>query len=255
EHESIEESLRRALERNEFALHYQPKVDLKTGAIIGAEALSRWIHPTRGTILPGQFIPIAEKSGLILPIGAWVLGEACTQARVWAEADMPTRTVAVNISEIQLQNDHFLDGLFETLNATGLDPEALELEVAESVLRRCSERATPLLNFLRDRGVKVSVDNFGTGNSSLSSMQNLPVNAIKIDRSFVRQITTVPGGTAAVEAFIGMARSLHLRVIAQGVETAEDIEFLWEHDCDEAQGNFFSLPVPPDQLTKLLRPN
>jgi diguanylate cyclase (GGDEF)-like protein/PAS domain S-box-containing protein len=255
EHETTEESLRLALERNEFTLHYQPKVDLKTGAIIGAEALTRWNHPTRGTILPGQFIPIAEKSGLILPIGAWVLGEACTQARAWADAGMPTGTVAVNISEIQLQNDHFLDELFETLNATGLDPESLELEVAESVLRKCSERTTSLFRVLRDMGVQVSVDNFGTGNSSLSSMRNLPVNAIKIDRSFVRQITTVPGGTVAVEAFIGMARSLHLRVVAEGVETAEDLEFLWAHDCDEAQGNFFSRPVPPDELAKLLRPN
>jgi diguanylate cyclase (GGDEF)-like protein/PAS domain S-box-containing protein len=255
EHESTEESLRLALERNEFALHYQPKVDLKTGAIIGAEALSRWIHPTRGTILPGQFIPIAEESGLILPIGAWVLGEACTQARAWADAGMPAKTIAVNVSGAQFQSGDFVDGLFAVLSKTGLDPGLLELDLTEGVLMHHPERTAFVLKTLRDNGVQVSVDKFGTGNSSLSSMQKLPVNAIKIDRSFVRQITTVPGGTAAVEAFIEMARSLHLRVIAQGVETAEDLEFLWAHECDEAQGNFFSRPVPPSQLTKLFQPN
>jgi diguanylate cyclase (GGDEF)-like protein/PAS domain S-box-containing protein len=255
EGESIEESLRRALERNELTLHYQPKVDLKTGAIIGAEALSRWVHPTCGTIPPGQFIPIAEESGLILPIGAWVFGEACTQARAWADAGMLAKTIAVNVSGVQFQSGNFLDGLFAALSDFGLDPGFLELDVTESVLMNHPERTAFVLKALRDKGVQVSVDNFGTGNSSLSSMQKLPLNALKIDRSFVRQITTVPGGTTAVGEFIDMGRSLNLRVIAEGVETAEDLEFLWEHDCDEAQGNFFSRPVPPDQLTKLFQPN
>jgi len=255
EGESIEESLRRALERNELTLHYQPKVDLRTGIITGAEALSRWVHPTRGTILPGQFIPIAEESGLILPIGAWVFGEACTQARAWADAGMLAKTIAVNVSGVQFQSGNFLDGLFAALSDFGLDPGFLELDVTESVLMNHPERTAFVLKALRDKGVQVSVDNFGTGNSSLSSMQKLPLNALKIDRSFVRQITTVPGGTAAVGEFIDMGRSLNLRVIAEGVETAEDLEFLWEHDCDEAQGNFFSRPVPPDQLTKLFQPN
>jgi EAL domain-containing protein (putative c-di-GMP-specific phosphodiesterase class I) len=255
EHEPTEESLRLALERNELTLHYQPKVNLKTGAITGAEALSRWNHPTRGTIPPGKFIPIAEESGLILPIGAWVFDEACSQARAWADAGLPAKTVAVNVSEMQFQSEEFLDGLFATLDRTGLDPSFLELDVNESVLMHHPERTAFVLKTLRDKGVLVSVDNFGTGNSNLSSMQKLTVNAIKIDRSFVRQITTVPGGTAAVEAFIDMARSLHLRVIAQGVETTEDLEFLWANECDEALGNFFSRPVPPDQLAKLLRPN
>jgi diguanylate cyclase (GGDEF)-like protein/PAS domain S-box-containing protein len=249
------DDLRLAMERSELTLHYQPKVSLKTGAFIGAEALSRWNHPTRGTIPPGQFIPIAEESGLILPIGAWVFDQACKQARAWAAAGLPTKTMAVNISGVQFQSEDFLDGLFAALNRTKLDPGILELDVPESVLMHHPERAALILKSLRDTGVHVSVDNFGTGNSSLTNMRELPVDAIKIDRSFVRQITTVPGGTAAVEAFIDMARSLDLRVIAQGVETAEDLEFLWEHDCDEAQGNFFSRPVPPDQLTKLLRPN
>lgn len=249
------EDLRLALERNELTLCYQPKVDLKTGTFIGAEALSRWNHPTHGAISPGQFIPIAEESGLILPIGDWVFDEACKQARAWAESGMPAKTVAVNISGVQFQSEDLLDRLSAALNRTRLDPGILELDVPESVLMHHPERAAFILKSLRDTGVHVSVDNFGTGNSSLSNMQHLPVDAIKIDRSFVHQITTVPGGKAAVEAFIGMAQSLDLRVIAQGVETAEDLEFLWEQDCDEAQGNFFSRPVPPDQLTKLLRPN
>jgi EAL domain-containing protein (putative c-di-GMP-specific phosphodiesterase class I) len=168
---------------------------------------------------------------------------------------LPAKTMAVNVSEIQFQSEEFLDGLFATLDRTGLDPSFLELDVNESVLMHHPERTAFVLKTLRNKGVLVSVDNFGTGNSNLSSMQKLPVNAIKIDRSFVRQITTVPGGTAAVEAFIDMARSLHLRVIAQGVETTEDLEFLWANECDEALGNFFSRPVPPDQLAKLLRPN
>jgi len=249
------EDLRLAMERSELTLHYQPKVNLKTGAFIGAEALSRWNHPTHGAISPRQFIPIAEESGLILPIGAWVFDEACKQARAWSAAGMPAKTMTVNISGVQFQNGDFLDGLFAALSRSGLDPGILELDVPESVLMHHPERAALILKSLRDTGVNVSVDNFGTGNSSLINMRELPVNAIKIDRSFVRQINTVPGGTAAVEAFIGMARSLDLRVIAQGVETAEDLEFLWENDCDEAQGNFFGRPVPPDQLTKLLRPN
>ena len=249
------EDLRLALERNELTLHYQPKVNLRTGTVNGAEALSRWNHPTRGTVPPQQFIPVAEESGLILPIGAWVLDEACMQARAWAEAGLPAKTIAVNVSGVQFQSEDFLDGLFAALSRTGMDPGRLELDLTESVLMRHPERTASILKSLRAVGVHVSVDNFGTGNSSLSSMRKLLLSSVKIDRSFVRQITTLPGGTAAVEAFIGMARSLHLRVIAQGVETAEDLEFLWEHDCDEAQGNFFSRPVPPDQLTRLFQPN
>ncbi|MGD0471319.1 MAG: EAL domain-containing protein [Terriglobales bacterium] len=255
EHQFTMEDLRRALEQNELTLHYQPKFDLRTGTITGAEALSRWIHPTRGTVPPGQFIPIAEESGLMLPIGDWVFAEACTQARAWAHAGRPAKTIDVNVSGAQFQSGDFLDGLFAVLSKTGLDPALLELDVTERVLMNHPERTAFVLKALRNRGVQVSVDNFGTGNSSLSSMQKLPLNALKIDRSFVRQITTVPGGTAAVEAFIDMARSLHLRVIAQGVETAADLEFLWEHDCDEAQGNFFSRPVPPDRLAKLFQSN
>jgi EAL domain-containing protein (putative c-di-GMP-specific phosphodiesterase class I) len=192
---------------------------------------------------------------LILPIGAWVFEAACSQARTWADAGVPARAVAVNVSGVQFQSEGFLDGLSAALDKTGLDPSLLELDVNERVLMRDLERTAFVLKALQDKGVHVSVDQFGTGNSSLSSMRKLSLNALKIDRSFVRQITTAPGGTAAVEAFIDMGRGLHLRVNAQGVETAEDLEFLWTHECDEAQGNFFSRPVPPDQLVKLFQPN
>jgi EAL domain-containing protein (putative c-di-GMP-specific phosphodiesterase class I) len=249
------EDLRLALERNELTLHYQPKVNLKTGTVIGTEALSRWNHPTCGAIPPAQFIPVAEESGLILPIGAWVFEEACSQAQAWAAAGLPAKTMAVNVSGVQFESEDFLDGLFAALGKTGMDPKLLELDLTEGVLMRHPERTASILKSLRAEGVNVSVDNFGTGNSSLSSMRKLPLNAVKIDRSFVRQITTLPGGTAAVEAFIGMARSLDLRVIAQGVETTEDLEFLWDHDCDEAQGDFFSRAVPPDQLKRLFHVN
>jgi diguanylate cyclase (GGDEF)-like protein len=249
------EDLRLALERNELTLHYQPKVNLKTGTIIGTEALSRWNHPTCGAISPGEFIPVAEESGLILPIGAWVFQEACSQAQAWAASGKPAKTMAVNVSGVQFESEDFLDGLFASLSKTGMDPGLLELDLTESVLMHHPERSVSILKSLRDKGVHVSVDNFGKGNSSLSSIRKLPLNAVKIDRSFVRQITTLPGGAAAVEAFIGLARSLDLRVIAQGVETTEDLEFLWDHDCDEAQGNFFSRPVPPDQLNRLFHTN
>jgi EAL domain-containing protein (putative c-di-GMP-specific phosphodiesterase class I) len=162
--------------------------------------------------------------------------------------------MAVNVAGTQFQSEDFLDDLFAILGATGLDPGSLELDVTESVLWTNPERTAFVLKALKDRGVQVSVDNFGTGNSNLSSLQKLPLDALKIDRSFVRQITTVPDGTTIVRSIIGMGRSLKLRVIAQGVETAEDLEFLWEHDCDEAQGNFFSRPVPPEQLASLMQP-
>jgi diguanylate cyclase (GGDEF)-like protein len=252
ERQSIEEDLRRALERKEFSLHYQPKINLKTGAITGAEALLRWMHPTRGSIPPLQFIPIAEDSGLILSIGSWVMREACRQARVWRDAGLPLDTMAVNVSAVQFRNENFLDDLFATLTETGLDPKFLELELTESVLMKHTELAASILKILRGKGVQVSVDDFGTGYSSLSYLQKFPLDALKIDQSFVRWITTNPNEATLVSAIIHMGQSLHLRVIAEGVETAEDLAFLKAHNCDEAQGYYFSRPVPADQFAKLL---
>ena len=181
ERQLIEEGLRRALERHEFALHYQPKIDLKTGAITGAEALLRWTHPTRGAISPVQFIPVAEDCGLILPIGAWVFREACEQARAWLDAGLPAMTVAVNVSAMQFRNENFLENLFAILRTTGLDPRSLEIELTESVLMKQPEAAASILRALRQKGVQVAIDDFGTGYSSLGYLRKFPLDALKID--------------------------------------------------------------------------
>jgi diguanylate cyclase (GGDEF)-like protein/PAS domain S-box-containing protein len=253
ERQSIEESLRRALERQEFVMHYQPKIDLRTGEISGAEALLRWTHPTRGPVPPSKFIPVAEDCGLILPIGTWVLGQACQQAKTWVDAGLPLRTMAVNISATQLRSENFLEGVFAILRETRLDPRLLELELTESVLMKHAESTASILTVLRDRGVQVAVDDFGTGYSSLSYLRKFPIDALKIDQSFVRQITTVPDETIIVGAVIGLGRSLKLRVVAEGVETKEQLSFLQAHQCDEAQGYYFSRPVPSHQFAKLLK--
>jgi diguanylate cyclase (GGDEF)-like protein/PAS domain S-box-containing protein len=253
ERQSIEESLRHALERQEFTLHYQPKIDLRTGAINGAEALIRWTHPARGLVSPAQFIPIAEECGLILPIGKWVLHQACMQARQWVHAGLPMITMAVNISAMEFRDDNFLDGVFAVLQETGLDPRSLELELTERVLITRPESTASVLQTLRTRGVQIAVDDFGTGYSSLSYLTKFPIDALKIDQSFVRQITDTPAETSIVTAVISMGRSLKLRVVAEGVETQEELAFLHAHHCDEAQGYFFSRPIAPQQFAKLLK--
>jgi diguanylate cyclase (GGDEF)-like protein len=251
--QSIEEGLRRALERREFSLHYQPIVDLKTGLITGAEALVRWMHPTLGSVPPAQFIPIAEYCGLILPIGAWVLHEACVQARLWADAGLPVGTLAVNLSVVQLTDKDFLDGLFAILAETSLDPSSLVLELTETVLMKHAESAASTLRALREKGVQVAIDDFGTGYSSLSYLRKLPLDILKIDKSFIGQLSASSEDTAIVIAVINMARSLRLRVIAEGVERLEELTFLRAHQCDEAQGYYFSKPVIPRQFAELLR--
>jgi diguanylate cyclase (GGDEF)-like protein/PAS domain S-box-containing protein len=252
ERQSIEGSLRRALERQEFTVHYQPKINLGTGEISGAEALIRWTHPTRGLVSPAQFIPVAEDCGLILPIGNWVLREACRQARAWVEAGLPLGTIGVNISAMEFRDENFLEGVFSILKDTGLHPSSLELELTESVLMKHAESSASVLRALRAKGVQVAVDDFGTGYSSLSYLQKFSIDALKIDQSFVRRITTAPDETTIVTAVISMARSLKLRVVAEGVETLKELEFLQAHQCDEAQGYYFSRPVAPEQFAKLL---
>jgi diguanylate cyclase (GGDEF)-like protein len=252
ERQSIEESLRRALERHEFTLHYQPKINLRTGEITGAEALIRWTHPIRGPVSPAQFIPVAEECGLILPIGNWVLREACKQARAWLEAGLPLATMAVNISAMEFRDANFLEGIFTICKDTGLDPRSLELELTESVLMKRAEAAASVLQTLRTSGVRVAVDDFGTGYSSLSYLRKFPIDALKIDQSFVRQITTTPDETTIVAAIISMARSLGLRVVAEGVETQEELAFLRANQCDEAQGYYFSRPVVAQEFARLL---
>jgi diguanylate cyclase (GGDEF)-like protein/PAS domain S-box-containing protein len=253
ERQSIEEGLRQALERQEFTLLYQPKIDLNTGMVTGGEALIRWIHPTRGTIPPGNFIAIAEECGLILAIGAWVMREACSQAQAWIAAGLPPTRVAVNVSALEFRNDEFLENLFSILDETGLDPKYLELELTESVLMKRADVAASILRRVRARGVQVALDDFGTGYSSLSYLRKFPVDALKIDQSFIRQISTAGEDTAIVTAVIAMARSLNLRVIAEGVESPDELAFLRSHHCDEAQGYYFSQPVLAHQFGRLLK--
>jgi diguanylate cyclase (GGDEF)-like protein/PAS domain S-box-containing protein len=253
ERQSIEENLRRALERREFTLHYQPKIRLRTGEITGAEALLRWTHPVRGSVSPAQFIPVAEDCGLILPIGQWVLREACKQARAWLNAGLSLGTIAVNISSMEFRDDNFLESVFAILSETGLDPRSLELELTESVLMKRAESAASVLKTLRARGVQIAVDDFGTGYSSLSYLRKFPIDALKIDQSFVRQITSAPDDSTIVTAVISMGRSMKLRVVAEGVETREELAFLQTHQCDEAQGFYFSRPVLPHQFAMLLK--
>jgi len=252
ERQFIEENLRSALDRQEFAVHYQPKIDLKTGRCSGVEALARWTHPIRGAIPPGQFIPVAEDCGLILPIGHWVLRESCKQAKAWMDAGVALPTVAVNISAMEFRAPHFLEGVFAVLKETGLNPSALELELTESVLMKHADSTGAILKALKAEGIHLAVDDFGTGYSSLSYLGRFPIDTLKIDQSFVRQISSTSDQTSLVTAVISMGRSLDLLVVAEGVETQEELSFLLDQRCDEAQGNYFSRPVPPEQIAGLL---
>ena len=253
ERQFIEESLRRALERQEFTLHYQPKLNLKTGAITGAEALLRWTHPDRGPIAPAQFIPVAEDCGLILPIGRWVLRHAAEQAQAWVDAGLRPVTMAVNVSAMEFRDEDFLVCLFQILGETRFNPRALELELTESVLMKRAASTALVLQTLRKSGVQVAIDDFGTGYSSLSYLRKFPIDKLKIDQSFVRQIAGGDEDAAIVIAILRMAQSLKLKVVAEGVETLEELEFLHAHQCEEAQGYYFSTPVPAAQFARLLQ--
>ena len=252
ERQSIEENLRRALERREFELHYQPIINLATGAIVRAEALIRWTHSTRGPLSPAQFIPVAEDCGLIVPIGSWVIRRACEQARAWVDDGLPPITMAVNVSAMEFGDERFVDSLFATLRETRLDPRSLELELTENVLMKRGESTASILRTLRSRGVRVSVDDFGTGYSSLSHLRKFPIDALKIDQSFVHQIGTGGEDAIVVTAAINMAQSLKLRSVAEGVETQAELNFLRTHKCDEAQGFYFNRPVPAAEFVGLL---
>ena len=252
ERRNIEQGLRRALERNEFVLHYQPKLDIATGNIHGAEALVRWQHPAHGNIPPNAFISVAEESGLIVPLGKWVLREACRQVKAWSDAGAPLQSIAVNVSAIEFQHEDFMRDVFNILEQTGLAPERLELELTESVLMKRSGSAAAILKTLRAEGVRLAIDDFGTGYSSLSYLTRFPVDTLKIDQSFIRQITETPSETAIVKAVLSMAQSLDLRVVAEGVETRGELAFLQAHQCDEAQGYYFSRPLPAVEFDEFI---
>ena len=253
EHQSLETSLRRALERHEFELHFQPKIDLKSGEITGVEALIRWRHPERGLIPPGEFIPIAESCGLIVQIGRWVLLEACMQARAWRDLGLRAVPVAVNVSAVEFLAKDFLSGVRAVLIATGIEPRNLELELTESVFIIDAESTIDTLHALKAIGVQLAVDDFGTGYSSFSYLRRFPLDALKIDRSFVHDITSNPDDAKIVSAMIGIGRSLRQRVIAEGVETREQLDFLKSQDCGEGQGYYFSPPVVAEEFTELLK--
>ena len=248
----IEGSMRRALRQTEFLLHYQPQIDLASGVITGCEALVRWLDPDIGLIPPGQFIPVAEESGLIVPIGRWVLREACRQVRVWQEAGLRIVPVAVNISAVEFRHKDFLAGLVLILEETGLPPDCLELELTESILMHDVEASMTTLDALKAMGVKLAIDDFGTGYSSLSYLKRFPIDTLKIDQSFVRDIATDVDDATIVSAVIGMGRNLNHRVIAEGVETHEQFVFLSTRQCPEAQGFLFGRPVPADDFVRLL---
>ena len=250
--QSIEAGLRCALARQEFVLHYQPKINFHSGAIVGVEALIRWQHPELGMLAPAQFISIAEDCGLILPIGRWVLLEACRQIKTWQTAGLAQITVAVNTSALELHAKDFLENVRATLDDTGLAPRYLELELTESVLMRDAESTGRLLHALTDLGVKLAVDDFGTGYSSLSYLRRFPIDTLKIDQSFVNHITSNPDDAAIVSAVISMGKSLKQCVIAEGVETAEQYDFLLAQNCDEGQGFYFSKAVNAEAFAELL---
>ncbi|CAH1387143.1 putative bifunctional diguanylate cyclase/phosphodiesterase [Candidatus Nitrotoga sp. M5] len=251
--QSIEASLRRALERQEFVLHYQPKINLTSGAIVGAEALIRWQHSEYGLLSPAQFVSIAEDCGLILPIGRWVLHEACLQARLWQQAGLPSIIVAVNISALEFRAREFLDNIRQSLEETGLEPRCLELELTESLLMQDVGSTVSIMHALANLGVRLAIDDFGTGYSSLSYLRQFPITTLKIDQSFVSQMCNNPDDAAIVSAVISMGKSLKLCVIAEGVESSEQASFLLAQRCDEGQGYYFGRPMVAESFATLLQ--
>jgi EAL domain-containing protein (putative c-di-GMP-specific phosphodiesterase class I) len=248
----IENGLRHAVERKELLLHYQPKVDLASGRIVGAEALVRWRHPEQGMIPPGDFVPVAEETNLIVQISAWVLDEALRQARAWRDAGLPPVKVAVNLSARDF-SPSLPQRVVAALAAHGIGPEWLELEITESMLMHSTERVVAMMDELAAAGVALSLDDFGTGYSSLSYLKRFPIDTLKIDRSFVINMPGDSNDCAIAGAIVGMAKQLGHKVIAEGVETAEQLAFLRSLGCDEMQGYLFSAPLPADRFVDLLR--
>ncbi len=253
----LERELRQALKSGQFFLYYQPQIELRHGGLTGLEALIRWQHPEQGLILPMQFIPVAEKTGMVGAIGDWVLRNACSQQRAWRDEGMVPVTmivnISVNISVRQFRADDLIQSISETLDKTGMDPASLQLEITESTLMQHAERSVLLLRQLKDMGIRLSIDDFGTGFSSLSYLRRFPIDTLKIDRSFVSQLSDGSDNAAIVHAIISLSRSLGIRTIAEGVETGEQLRLLQEMGCDEAQGYLFSQPLPPDETGRLLR--
>jgi EAL domain-containing protein (putative c-di-GMP-specific phosphodiesterase class I) len=244
--------LRHALERQELYLHYQPQVVMESGEIFGAEALLRWQHPKLGSVSPTEFIPIAEEMGFIQSLGSWALRQACKQLKYWHEAGHPTLRIAVNLSAPEFLEPRFVEQVARILGDTGCPADALEFEITENVLLQSSEENLRVLNAVSNMGIGLSVDDFGIGYSSLAYLQSFPINALKIDRTFVNRIGHKLHGGAIVEAIIAMAQSLRLKLLAEGVETEEQIAFLKSCGCRAAQGYYYSRPIPAERFSELL---
>ena len=252
---ALQSSLRHALERQELLVYYQPHVSLKTGQIVGAEALVRWQHPERGLVSPDKFIPIAEETGLIVPIGEWVLRTACQQTKIWQDDGFSALRIAVNLSSRQFSQIDLRHQLVSILIETGLDPKYIELELTESMLVQNTDVAIRRLNALKSLGVEIAIDDFGTGYSSLSYLQQFPFDILKIDRCFIRNITENPSNYAITKAIIEMAKTLKLKLVAEGVETESELAFVCQNQCDGMQGYFFSRPLPTHEFEQLLHSN
>jgi len=250
---ALMDGLRKAVDEQQLRVVYQPKVELETGRIFGVEALVRWEHPERGMVRPDQFIPLAEESGAIVQIGEWVLREACRQVRAWQDEGLPSLSVSVNVSPRQFDDRRLVNRVADALRDGGLDPGFLELEVTESLIMRDVQQAVDKMRELEAMGIALSIDDFGTGYSSLASLKSFPISRLKIDKSFVRELDSNPDDQAIARAIISMAHQLHLRVIAEGVETAQQRAFLQQNGCDEMQGYLFSRPLPAQEIERLLK--
>ena len=246
------EELRRAVERDEFVLHYQPQKDIRSGQVIGVEALVRWQHPVEGLLLPGTFIPLAEETGLVVPIGDMVLREACRQARAWQEKGLPTLRIAVNVSARQFLENSLIDQVASALRAAELDPQWLELELTESLIMRDVEGAIERMHELKELGVSFAIDDFGTGYSSLSTLRRFPLSRLKIDRSFIADIPEKAGDMAITSAIVSLGKTLELEVVAEGVETEEQVRFLEGAGCEMFQGYLFARPLPASEVETLI---
>jgi diguanylate cyclase (GGDEF)-like protein len=252
---ALETHLANALENGEFKVLYQPKVDISSGLVNGVEALLRWWNPVLGTVSPAQFIPVAEDTGLIVPIGKWVLKRACEQNVAWQQTGLPGITMAVNLSPRQFADGALLSDISEVLSQTGMSPEFLELEITESMIMHNVDRAARLLEAIKSLGIKLAIDDFGTGYSSLSQLKRFPIDTLKIDRSFVRDIPENSEDMAITEAIISLGKTLGVSVIAEGVESTNQLAFLEKRACDSMQGYLFSKPCTPDALINVLRKN
>jgi EAL domain-containing protein (putative c-di-GMP-specific phosphodiesterase class I)/CheY-like chemotaxis protein len=248
----LESGLRQALKRGEFCLYYQPKVSLKSGQIIGCEALIRWDCPQRGMVPPTEFIPLAEETGLIIPIGNWVLKEACRQNKAWQDAGLPAQRVAVNLSARQLRKNELATRIRKILMETGLQPHLLELELTESMLMDDPDQAVALMTELKQLGIHLSLDDFGTGYSSLAYLSRFPIDCLKIDRSFINNITTDPDAAMIATSIIALGHRMGLKIVAEGVETEAQLGYLKQNGCDEIQGFYFSKPVSGEAFAALL---